>query len=65
MGGIFSSPKKPKPLPPPEPPIAPGSEGQAAEDIRNKNIKAGRGGTILAGPLSPRTQKKRLLGGNV
>ena len=63
MGGIFSKPKEPDPLPLPEAPVGPGTPGES--DTRNKKlIKSGRGGTIIAGPLSPSTKKKRLLGGD-
>ena len=64
MGGLFSKPKKPDPLPLPEAPVGPGTPGES--DTRNKKLmKSGRGGTIIAGPLRPNTGKKRLLGGNI
>lgn len=54
---------EPAPLPIPDPPIAQGQAGGAVTDIENKFIKAGRGGTILTGQLTPtKIGKKRLLG---
>jgi len=62
MGGLFSKPKEPDPLPLPEAPVGTGTAG---EDPQNKKlVKSGRGGDIIAGPLSPSTKKKRLLGGD-
>jgi len=63
MGGMFSKPKKPPPPPPPEPPIAIPETGEAETTIKRKTVKSGRGGTILAGELTPEsTRKKRILG---
>lgn len=63
MGGLFSKPRKPDPLPVPDPPIVKGQEGEGVTGIQNKFIKAGRGGTILSGQLTPSNiGKKRLLG---
>ena len=50
------------PLPIPDPPIAYGMEGEGAYSSRRKSIKSGRGGTILAGPLSPGNVGKKILG---
>lgn len=63
MGGLFSKPKKPDPLPIPDAPIAAGQPGKAVTDVKSKFIKAGRGGTILTGQLIPKNiGKRRLLG---
>ncbi len=62
MGGIFSKPPKPAPLPKPDPPIAQGQPGEAVTDVRNKFIKSGRGGSILTGALVPKNVGKRTLG---
>ena len=64
MGGIFSKPKKPDPLPIPDAPIAQGQPGEGdITKTTKKFIKAGRGGTILTGQLAPtKIGKKRLLG---
>lgn len=54
---------EPDPLPIPDPPIVQGQPGTAASALKRKLIKAGRGGTILTGQLTPKkTGKKRLLG---
>ena len=50
------------PLAIPDPPIAYGMEGEGAYSSRRKSIKSGRGGTILAGPLSPGNVGKKILG---
>ena len=64
MGGLFSKPKipKPEPLPKPDAPIAMGTAGEAETNIKQRLVKAGRGGTILAGPLSPSNIGKKTLG---
>ena len=50
------------PLPIPDAPIAYGMEGEGAFSGKRKSIKSGRGGTILAGPLSPGNVGKKILG---
>lgn len=64
MGGLFSRPKiETPPLTEPEPPVAIPEKGEAEVTKAGKGIKAGRGGTILAGQLTPeRIGKKRVLG---
>ncbi len=61
MSGLFSTPKTPE-TPPPEPPIALPEKGEADLTKRRPAIKGGRGGTILAGELTPKTKKKEILG---
>ena len=64
MTGLFSKPKvETQPLPEPLPPVAIGEKGEAEITKRGTAIKAGRGGTILAGELTPeKIGKKRILG---
>lgn len=64
MGGFFSKPKiETPPLPDPEPPVAIPETGEAEITKRGMKIKAGRGGTILAGQLTPtKIGRKEILG---
>ena len=52
MGGLFSKPKMPAP-PKPDPPVAIPETGEADVTKNRKMIKAGRGGTVLAGQMTP------------
>jgi len=62
MGGLFSSPKTPPPKPP-DPPVAMPETGEADVTQKRQMIKAGRGGTILAGQMAPSNIfKKKILG---
>ncbi len=61
MPNLFAQPKQPKPAKP-EPPIALPEKGEADLTKRRPAIKGGRGGTILAGELTPKTKKKEILG---
>lgn len=61
MPGMFSQPRRQK-AEPPEPPIALPEKGVADLTKRRPAIKGGRGGTILAGELTPETRKKKILG---
>jgi len=67
MGGLFSQPKQqtfqPPPLPAPEPPVAIPEMGDANVIKTGSMIKRGRGGTILAGQMTPSNiKKKKILG---
>ncbi len=64
MSGLFGQPKpqraeKVKP----EPPIALPEKGETEVTRQKLRSAAGRGGTILAGELTPETRKKNILGG--
>jgi hypothetical protein len=61
MSDIFKQPKAEK-IPEPEPPVAMPEKGEAEVTKRRAGAKTGRGGTILAGELTPDTKKKRVLG---
>lgn len=70
--GIYASEKARKeakeaakePLPPPEPPLGVPETGTGEVTRQKHMIRGGRGGTILAGQLTPeRVGKKRILGG--
>ena len=63
MSGFFSQPKvETPPLPEPAPPVAMPEKGVGDITRQRKMIRAGRGGTILAGLMTPRNIfKKRLL----
>lgn len=66
MSGLFSKPEKSTAPPPPKPkpPVGIPEKGEADVTEKRKMIKAGRGGTILAGELTPeKTEKARILGG--
>ena len=52
----------PDPLPIPDPPIVQGTPGEGAGSRRKKLVKSGRGGSILAGSLTPKNIGKRILG---
>lgn len=63
MPGLFSQPKAQKTPPPPEPEaLAIPEKGEGEGTKRRAEAKAGRGGTILAGELTPETKKKKVLG---
>ena len=67
MGGLFSQPKQPTfnppTLPEPEPPVAMPEKGDANVIKTGSMIKGGRGGTILAGQMTPANiLKKKILG---
>lgn len=49
-------------LPKPDPPIVQGKEGDATQSRTRKFIKSGRGGSILAGSLTPKNIGKQTLG---
>ncbi len=62
MPSIFKQPEA-EPIEEPEPPVAIPEKGEAEVTKRRAGIKTGRGGTILAGELTPKkTKKKRILG---
>lgn len=63
MSGLFSRPKSQRIPPPPkqEAPAIP-EKGEAEGTKQRTEAKAGRGGTILAGELTPETKKKKVLG---
>ena len=69
MGGLFSQTKQeqpvfnPQPLPEPEPPVAIPETGEGQVTKTKAAVKGGRGGTILAGQMTPANiQKKKILG---
>ena len=58
----MGSGSKPKTIPP-KPPVGMPETGEADVTQQRKMIKAGRGGTILAGELAPENiKKKKVLG---
>jgi len=62
MGGLFSKPKMPEQKPP-DPPIAMPETGEADATQKHKITKAGRGGTVLAGQMTPSNIfKRKILG---
>ena len=63
FGDVFGQDApEPDPLPIPDPPIVQGTAGEGSTSRRRKSIKSGRGGSILAGSLTPRNIGKRILG---
>ncbi len=64
-GELLSGPdaiegSEPDPLPIPDPPIGYGTAGEGARS--KKKFKSGRGGSILAGALTPKNIGKQILG---
>ncbi len=61
MSDLFKQPEAEE-IEDPEPPVAQGEKGEAEVTRRRARMTEGRGGTILAGELTPETKKKRVLG---
>ena len=61
MGGLFSTPKVPKP-PPLPPPLAIPDVGEKPGEIARRKRPRDRRETFLTGDLVPETGKKKVLG---